>query len=52
MAECLPSVSGPWDQSPALYKPDGVIMHSCNPSTQEVEAEGSEGLRIPEASLG
>jgi hypothetical protein len=47
LAECLPTVLKAWAQSPALHTPGVVMMHSWNPSAQEVEAGGPEAPGHP-----
>jgi hypothetical protein len=41
LGEYLPSIHRALDLIPAPYKL-GIVEHACTPSTQEVEAEGSE----------
>lgn len=40
LVECLLSYTEPWVQSTALHR-SVIVAHNCDPSTQEVKAEGS-----------
>lgn len=42
-----PNVQRPWVPAPAPHKPN-VVLHACDPSTQEVDTGGSEVQGHPE----